>query len=167
MYKMITMLTIAAIAGTHPASAAWRDQSGQLPGLVSGKSIAITAAAIGGGAVGALILFKKLHHKDAATNLEAPASLSIVGTETNLVLRNRGRNPISLSAADFKGRGFEFTTPPRFPVVVRSNNTAEIPVRMTSGGAARLELTYIEDGKQHTRTVRLRGASGPEQVAGK
>jgi hypothetical protein len=158
MQKTITILTIVMIAGSHPAAAAWHSQSDQLPGLVSGKSIAITAA-IGGGAVTALILFKKLHHKDAVTSLDVPAKLNIEGSEATLVLRNRGRNVISLTEADFKGRGFEFTTPLKLPVLVRANNGAEIPIRMTGAGTAQLELTYIEDGKRHTRTVTLRGGS--------
>ena len=142
MQKMISLLTIAAIAGSHPAAAAWHDQSGQLPGLVSGKSIAITAAAVGGGVVAAAILFKKFHHKDEATNLVAPASLNMEGSEATLVLHNRGRSAISLSAADFKGRGFEFTAPLKLPVVVHPNNNTEIPVRMTGGrnSAARIDL---------------------------
>src|ERR1019366_7479014 len=168
MQKMITALAIVIIAGSHPAAAAWRDQSNQLPGLVSGKKIAIMAAAVGGGAVCALIVFKKLHHKDAVTNLEVPANLSVEGSAATLVLRNRGRNAISLSVADIKGRGFDFTTPLKLPVLVRANNGAEIPISMTGGGKARLELTYIEDGKQHTRTVALRGNSpGPDRNGSK
>lgn len=168
MHKIIATLTIAVIAGSHPAAASWPNQSNQLPGLESGKSIAITAAAIGGGAVGALILYKKLHHKDALTNLVVPDRLNLEGSEGTLVLRNRGPNAISLSEADFKGHGFEFPTALKLPVLVRANNNAEIPIRRTGAGKARLELTYIEDGKSHTRTVTLRSSSpGQDHIGGK
>ncbi len=149
MRKMIAMLTVVVIAGSHPVAASWNNQSGQLPGLVSGKSIAIIAAA-GGGAVAALLLYKR-HHKQPETALEIPARLSCDGGKGVLVVRNRGQSPISLSDAVFKGKGFEFQEGLKTPVLLGAGNTTEIAIRMTRSGEARLELTYVESGKQRVR----------------
>lgn len=149
-------LTFALLAASRPATAAWPNQSGNLPGMVSGKSIAITAAAVGGAAVAALLLLRK-YHKPKATTLDVPDRLSLDRGEARLVLRNRGQSTVSVSGVALKGKGFDLPRAVSTPAVVTPGGTLEIPVRMKEGGSARMELTYVENGKQYRRSVAIRG----------
>jgi hypothetical protein len=70
---------VLLLAWVRPAAASW--QRTELPGMTSGKSIAITAGAIGGGVVAGYLLYKKFRGGAAASRLEVPQSLKIVGCE--------------------------------------------------------------------------------------
>jgi hypothetical protein len=154
--KRIAALTVTLLLSNGVARAAWNDRSGELPGLHSGKSIAIWSAALGGGAVGGLLLYKKLRGGNPS-EVEFPGALSFSGGSTvSLLIRNRGKAPISISELAVHGRGFEVGDTAT-PILVRAGESVEVPVTMNSGGGARLHVTFVESGRERTSVVKLSG----------
>jgi hypothetical protein len=156
-----------AIAAAQPINAAWRDRSGELPGMESGKSIAITAAVIGGGAVGGFLLYKKF--RGPASKLETPGTMEFSGAgEKLLVVQNKGNSPISISEVSFQSDRFELAAPLKTPAIISAGSVLELPIRMTRPGSAsaRVQFTYIENGKERTKFVTLRGKAPSVAASG-
>lgn len=150
-----------ALASLPPAHASWR--TAELPGIESNKSIALIGIAAGG-AVGGLLLYKKF--RGGGTKLVVPRNLEFSGTgEQRLVAENKGKSPINITQVSVKGEGFEISQPPKTPAIVSAGTTIEVPVRMTRPGKAdgRIELVFVENGKEKTKVITLRGK--PEPVA--
>lgn len=61
--SLVALIAALLLVVPRSADAAWHGRSGDLPGLVSGKNIAITFGVIGGGAVGTILLVRHIKNK--------------------------------------------------------------------------------------------------------
>ena len=138
-----------------PARAAWHSQADQLQG--SGKSAIITSVAIGGGVVAGALLYKKFKNRGPASNVKLPDNLGFATPESKmLVVRNEGQTPINISELSIRGDGYEFASRPRLPLIVPGKGLVEVPVRLTHAGKkARVEVTWLEHGRERAGTVSL------------
>ncbi|MFN0102578.1 MAG: hypothetical protein ACKV2U_10870 [Bryobacteraceae bacterium] len=170
--KLFTLFQVTILVSAIPLRAggggetgkreAWVSQAGQLPGLHSGKSIAIKTALLGGAVVGGLLVYRHYHRRGPATKVEMPARLGFSGSNAaGLVIRNNGAAPISVSELTVQGGGFEVTPEAPMPLLVRAGSSVEVPVKMKSGGGARLQVTFIEGGRERTSVVKLEGKPEP------
>ena len=161
------LAVILMAISAQPSAAVWHDQSRDLPGMVSGKSIALTAGLIGGGVAG-LILFSKLHKRGPESQLELPRLLEFSGTgERVLAIHNRGSRPVNIGVLEVQGDEFELVTVPRTPAILSPGAALEVPIRMTSNQRAkgRIRVSYVEDGKSRNAAVTLRGQPAAERSA--
>jgi hypothetical protein len=161
MSAQLVAVTAALLVFQTPAGAEWHDQSGNLPGLTSGKSIAIWSAALGGGVVGGVLLYRKLHGRNPS-EVEMPGALAFSDSRTaGLVIRNNGKMPVSISELVVQKGGYEVNPETAAPILVRAGQSIQVPVTMKSGGDGRLHVTYIESGRERTNVVKLSGKPAP------
>jgi hypothetical protein len=152
------LLVTGLLLASQPARAAWHAQ--QLPGLHSGKSVAITAIAIGGGAIGGLLLYKKFRGGGAtAMEIAREVRFNDAG-EMPLPIHNKGQNAVSIREVTLSGTGFALAVPLETPLVVSANRRFDIAIRMNQDAAAKgtLRITYVENGKERNAVVTLRRA---------
>jgi hypothetical protein len=155
---LIVVLLIAAfpIAG----KAAWRDQSDSLPGMMSGKQVAIAVA----GTVGAIVAVMFIFHKGFAKP-HAPFTLTPkkpdwgmvkIGDQKmqEIVILNDGKNQISFVSASISGEAFSMGTTPAAGSSLKPGETIHLQVSakpVHTGNQKGMLTLVFKDGKGKDR----------------
>lgn len=145
---LVLALIIASLPA--PAEASWRDNSGNLPGMVSTGTI-IGIAVGGAAAVGLLIYLAKRSKKPMQLKLETPPvkfSEFVPGqpsTQT-VAVTNTTNDPVTVKAItiDDKSGAFRIANARQVPFTLAPGENFAIPVILTAtngGGKAHLRIT--------------------------
>jgi hypothetical protein len=145
----------------HRAEAVWHQQ--ELPGLVSGKSIALLAI-VGGGAIAGLFILAR--HKGAnrvALDVQVPRfeEQSRQAQQEQIVgITNRMKVPVSIKDISVESGTSSFSVAaPALPLTVAPGERVAIPVRYTSGGdrkgGLRIVVTSARTRNDVVKTLRL------------
>lgn len=131
-------------------AASWRDNSGNLPGLVSGKTIAILAITLGGAAAGAVILLKRQGRKEVKMRIQPPrfATVAVGQSEQKTVsVTNLMGDPITIKEVSVESESATFSladarqTP--FTVAPREQVGINVTYSPDSGNPSKGQLRIV------------------------
>jgi hypothetical protein len=131
-------------------AASWRDNSGNLPGLVSGKRIAILAMALGGAVTGAVILLKRKGGKEVKMGIQPPRfnTVAVGKSEQKTVgVTNLMDDSITIKEISVQGQSatFSLADARQTPFIVAPGEQVGINVTYTpnSGNASKGKIRIV------------------------
>lgn len=108
---VVIAAVLATVAPQH-LKASWRDNSGNLPGMESGKSIAILAVAAGGAVAATFFLLKRKGGKDVKMRVEAPRFDAVAAGQPQqkiVSITNLMDDPITIKEVSIHAQSGEFS----------------------------------------------------------
>jgi hypothetical protein len=151
----VVVLALVITSMPQPAKADYVDKSGSLPGIVSGKTVAIAGAAVGVG-VGLLIFYivKKKKGTPHVRLDTPPAKFTdvVAGQQAKEIVRvtNHMNDPVTVKAisVDDKSGALAIGDAKQVPFTLAPGEPFEIPVTVSShdgGGKGRLRIVATTD----------------------
>jgi hypothetical protein len=145
----ILILAVVISAAPTVGKAAWRDQSSSLPGLTSGKVVAL--ALVGLGAVVGLVVYIKVRGKgDVKLKVDAPSAkfkdvVKGQSTKKTVPVTNLMNESLTVKSLNIKDNSGAFTmeNARQVPFTLAPGETFEIPVMLSpkkNSGKAQLQI---------------------------
>jgi hypothetical protein len=165
----ILVLALLVAALPKPASAAFQDKSGSLPGFAS--TGAIIGAGVAAAVVIGLVIYFKIHHKEvlklqvdhvAAKFDDLPAGQS---ADRTIPIINRMSEPIKITSVtvDYSSGSFQLAKSASFPRDLAAMEGFAIPVTVSanhSGGTAHIRIVATSDSFKKEGVENLKVAYG-------
>lgn len=157
-----------------PVAARWNDQSGSLPGIVSGKSIVLTAVIAGGAALAMVIYMKRRGVKGVQLQVERPRfAKATVGdtTQQPVGITNLMGDPITIKEISLEGNrtSFTLTEARQVPFTVAPGERVDIPIHYApsaSGGSSGRLRIIAASSRLKNDTVKIVRFSASAQRLG-